>query len=287
MRGWNAIEFGRTPLRELIAHYRHTPVTIREPAVLIRMNRHYSPTMTPTELYDATRARRDIEETEVEGAAGVAGGCSFDTALPISILMASALLAPPRLWPREEVLSTACVPRAAGVYAWYFKAAPALVPLKSCIAHDGLTLLYVGISPKAPPTKGRAPSSQTLWRRIRYHFRGNAYGSTLRLTLGCLLSEELAIELRRVGSGERLTFADGEHVLSEWMAKNAFVCWLETPSPWLVESQLIAETSVPLNLADNRNHSFHQTLSAARRHAKERALALPIWRVTDAQQVQE
>jgi uncharacterized protein len=62
MRGWNAIEFGRTPLRELIAHYRHTPVTIREPAVLIRINRHYSPTMTPTELYDATRASWKLGE---------------------------------------------------------------------------------------------------------------------------------------------------------------------------------------------------------------------------------
>ena len=39
--------------------------------------------------------------------------------------------------------------------------------------------------------------------RIRYHFRGNAEGSTLRLTLGCLLIKPLGIELRRVGSGKR------------------------------------------------------------------------------------
>ena len=45
--------------------------------------------------------------------------------------------------------------------------------------------------------------------RIRYHYQGNAEGSTLRLTLGCLLSEELDIELRRVGSGKRMTFAEG------------------------------------------------------------------------------
>jgi len=45
------------------------------------------------------------------------------------------------------------------------------------------------------------------------------------LTLGCLLSEELDIELRRVGSGKRMTFAEGEGVLSQWMADNAFVCW--------------------------------------------------------------
>ena len=45
--------------------------------------------------------------------------------------------------------------------------------------------------------------------RIPYHYQGNAEGSTLRLTLGCLLSEELDIELRRVGSGKRMTFAEG------------------------------------------------------------------------------
>lgn len=56
VRGWKAIEFGRTPLRHVVAHYRRQPVTVSEPAVLIRINRLYRPTMTATELYDATRA---------------------------------------------------------------------------------------------------------------------------------------------------------------------------------------------------------------------------------------
>ncbi|MET8121086.1 GIY-YIG nuclease family protein [Micromonospora sp. NPDC005189] len=67
-------------------------------------------------------------------------------------------------------------------------------------------LLYVDISPKAPPGNGRPPSRQTIRGRIRYHYRGNAAGSTLRLTLGSLLAGELGIGLRRVGSGNRLTF---------------------------------------------------------------------------------
>ncbi|MER6923283.1 GIY-YIG nuclease family protein [Streptomyces spiralis] len=55
-------------------------------------------------------------------------------------------------------------------------------------------------------------------RRGRYHYRGNAAGSTLRLTLGCLFG----LELRRVGSGTRLTFGRvGEARLSQWMAANA------------------------------------------------------------------
>ncbi|GAA2511770.1 hypothetical protein GCM10010406_54960 [Streptomyces thermolineatus] len=38
-------------------------------------------------------------------------------------------------------------------------------------------------------------SPQNLRTRVRYHFRGNAAGSTPRLTLGCLLG----LELRRFG----------------------------------------------------------------------------------------
>jgi len=67
--------------------------------------------------------------------------------------------------------------------------------------------------------------------------RGNASGSTLRLTLGCLLSEELGNELRRVGKGERLTFGkSGETAPSEWMSYNAFVSWVVTERPWQTET---------------------------------------------------
>jgi hypothetical protein len=86
-------------------------------------------------------------------------------------------------------------------------------------------LLYVGIAPRRISTR---TSRQNLRKRIRYHFRGNAYGSTLRLTLGCLLG----LQLRRVGSGTRLTFGPAsEQTLSEWMAEHARVCWCETSEP--------------------------------------------------------
>jgi hypothetical protein len=39
---------------------------------------------------------------------------------------------------------------------------------------------------------------QQLWT----HYAGNAEGSTLRKTLGCMLAEQLGIQLRRVGSGQ-------------------------------------------------------------------------------------
>ena len=142
------------------------------------------------------------------------------------------LLRPVRLWTREEVLARPSpVPRVPGVYAWYFRNMPATVPTADCLRIGEFTLLYVGISPSAPPTNGKPPSRQTLSSRVRYHMRGNAEGSTLRLSLGCLLSDELGIELRRVGSGTRLTFAGGEVRLSEWLEQNARVVWHACADP--------------------------------------------------------
>ncbi len=55
VRGVRALQFGRTPLAELEAQYAATPVIIKEPAILIRVNRLYRPAMSKKELYEATR----------------------------------------------------------------------------------------------------------------------------------------------------------------------------------------------------------------------------------------
>jgi hypothetical protein len=125
-------------------------------------------------------------------------------------------------------------------------------------------------------TRHRPASQQTLRKRIRYHYPGNAAGSTLRLTLGCLLAERLGIQLRRVGSGRRLTFAAGEAKLSAWMADHAYVTWVETDRPWSAEQRLIASVNLPLNLDQNRHHTFHQQLTQIRADARTTARTLPV-----------
>jgi hypothetical protein len=187
------------------------------------------------------------------------------------------LVGPARLWSRAEVLAPPSpVPSRPGVYGWYFKELPWPIDTSQCVTWDGSTLLYGGIAPKAPPANGRPASQQTLRKRIRYHYRGNAAGSTLRLTLGCLLAERLGIQLRRVGSGRRLTFAAGEARLSAWMADNAYVTWVETERPWLAELRLIASVNLPLNLDQNCQHAFHQQLTQVRADARRAARTLPV-----------
>ncbi|GAA1274329.1 hypothetical protein GCM10009677_29430 [Sphaerisporangium rubeum] len=189
-----------------------------------------------------------------------------------------ALLRPDRLYGAEEIRARDCpMPAAAGVYAWYFTSPPPGVPLDGCHEWHGAVLLYVGISPKAPPTNGRAPSRQTIRSRVRYHYRGNAEGSTLRLTLGCLLADELGIGLRRVGSGKRMTFGhEGEARLTDWMARHAYVVWAAVASPWTLEAELIRSLVLPLNLDQNRHSRFHQRLSEIRTGQRTLARSLPV-----------
>ncbi|MEU1491476.1 GIY-YIG nuclease family protein [Streptomyces sp. NPDC005776] len=150
------------------------------------------------------------------------------------------------------------MPAAAGVYGWYFEKAP------STDLAAG-RLLYVGIAPRHMANR---TSTQNLRKRVRYHYRGNAAGSTLRLTLGCLLG----IELRRVGSGKRMTFgAAGEADLSQWMAENARVCWIKHAEPWTVEAELISQLDLPLNLDQNRHNPFYGRLKELRSQARQRA----------------
>ena len=184
-------------------------------------------------------------------------------------------LAPMRT--RDEVLASPCpVPREPGIYGWWFRRLPTDLETQACIARDDCTLLYVGISPKRPPASGRPPSTQTLRDRVRYHFTGNAEGSTLRKTLGTLLSDELHLELRRVGSGKRMTFTDGELRLSAWMSENARVSWIVDLAPWVLEARLIASLDVPLNIDGNSHNEFHPSLVAARAGAVAKARLLPI-----------
>ena len=187
------------------------------------------------------------------------------------------LLRPERLWSRHEVLSRPSpVPRSPGVYAWCFQGLESVPSAAYSLKAHGFRLLYIGISPSAPPRNGKAPSSQSLQHRIRYHFSGNAEGSTLRLTLGCLLANELGIDLRRVGSGKRMTFSTGESRLSEWMEENARVAWFLSEEPWKLEEELISTLDLPLNLAQNSRHGFHPELTRIRREAKAKARELPI-----------
>ncbi len=174
---------------------------------------------------------------------------------------------PDKFWKREELLGfDSPLPDKPGIYAWYFCSYPSVIPVHDVYHYQDIPLLYVGVAPSRPDSKSN------LKKRIQQHFRSNAYGSTLRLTLGCLLG----LELRRV-STTRMTFTkSGEQWLSEWLSKNAFVVWQQEDEPWYLEEQILAEISLPLNLRGNEAHPFYSILTELRQQAKQRAQSLPI-----------
>ena len=63
---------------------------------------------------------------------------------------------------------------------------------KSISRHKNYSILYIGIAPS------RLTSKSNIRKRIFNHFRGTAYGSTLRLSLGVLLSNKSKFILRRI-----------------------------------------------------------------------------------------
>ncbi|MFY9997675.1 MAG: hypothetical protein WAK61_22165 [Leclercia sp.] len=165
------------------------------------------------------------------------------------------------------------VPAINGVYFWWFKEIPPGVPIEGCLTQKGYTLLYVGIS---PDKKGKPNSRANLKTRIKTHFSGNAEGSTLRRTLGVLLTTESNFPLRRVGGGTRTTFTHlGEQWLDQWMEQNAKVYWVADEEPWVLEEALIESIRLPLNIQGN-THPFRLTLSAMRSKAMAEAKLMEI-----------
>jgi hypothetical protein len=192
---------------------------------------------------------------------------------------AELLLHPARLYTAADIGSRPCpVPARPGVYAFYFDQPPPGIITEGCNRAHQHALLYVGIAPKSPPLNGRAPSKSHLKQRLRTHYFGNAEGSTLRRTLGCLLSAQLGIQLRRVGSGGRYTFTNpGEQLLDDWMGQHAFVTWVETSAPWELEAHLLSSgLRLSLNLEGNPWAEAVAKLSAIRLKARQLADELDV-----------
>ncbi|MCX8972084.1 hypothetical protein NLN78_00725 [Citrobacter portucalensis] len=181
---------------------------------------------------------------------------------------------PEKTYSRMEVMSKPTpVPAVNGVYFWWFKEIPPGVPTEGCITAEGYTLLYVGIS---PDKRGKPNSRSNLRKRLKTHYSGNAAGSTLRRTLGVLLSEKSSFPLRRVGSGSRMTFTHpGEQWLDLWMEQNARVHWIPADAPWELEDTLITSIPLPLNIQGN-TQDFKFKLSGMRSQAAAEARLMDI-----------
>jgi hypothetical protein len=73
-----------------------------------------------------------------------------------------------------------------------------------------------------------------------------------------------------------MTFSTAESALTEWMAVNATVAWVETSQPRVVETYVLESFCLPLNLESNAKTPFCPELRRIRDDAKRRARQLAI-----------
>lgn len=199
--------------------------------------------------------------------------CGFPTGDPLKTVptvsssdKAKYFKIPDRLWKPSELLVTPLQDlrlEQNGVYGWYFDVPLPGIPDKNYIQYDGWTLLYVGIA-----------EDEGLIDRLRIqHLKGNAFGSTLRRSIGCLLSDQLQLRLYRHGKATHFG-KNGERILSDWLIQHAQVAWLTDESSVCTETAIFNAYGqlLPLNIKDNPNNKFRSTLKEIRRRMKRAAL---------------
>lgn len=178
---------------------------------------------------------------------------------------ADSVLSPELL---TKLVDARTAPREKGVYAWWFAPGALPVPTDGCAVAEGSELLYVGIAPRKPSSAGKESASR-LRTRLIAHARKDASRSTLRLSLGVLLLDQLGLTLG-MHRGRLNWGPEGELALTRWMNEHARISWVLDDEPWEFESELLARISLPLNV-DGRTDALAVSLSERRRQLRRGA----------------
>lgn len=143
-----------------------------------------------------------------------------------------------------------------GVFACYSKIIPPNIIVPQEYKFLGSTLLFIGICP-------RSENRRTLLDRWKEIFEGDADAAIIRLTLGCLLSKALNIQL--TWQKNKWTFLEGETAVSKWVADNISITWFKYQKPWEIRKRVIQEICPALNDQNNPknpNNNFLRNLRA-------------------------
>lgn len=171
-----------------------------------------------------------------------------------------------RLW-----VDGSLIPASPGVYGIFFDSAQLLLERSGYLEfdsafplnRDGFDLLYVGAT------------ASDLRIRALQHLVGDSRSSSLRMTVGALLAEELALDPVGDGSRTYFSFGDGERRLSEWLAANTRLAFWECDTPFVLEKHLLRTYPVPFNISDRKRHPFSKYLMSIRAFYAGRPRSVP------------
>lgn len=128
-------------------------------------------------------------------------------------------------------------------------------------------VIYVGLA-----------SSSLKDRDIKKHFSGNAGGSTLRKSLGCLFGCNLIPRDSHYNNNEKTKFnVTDESKLSEWIKTNLLLFYYPNKEFDRIESLLIQTLNPPLNLSKNHNvinSEFRKHLTKLRSNKPKRQYSI-------------
>jgi hypothetical protein len=104
----------------------------------------------------------------------------------------------------------------------------------------------------------------SLRNRVLDHLRRGSEASSLRQTVGALLSQDLGLDV--VGGEQRSSFhfGDTEHRLTAWLREHCLVGYLVCDNPFEVERDLIRSIPLPLNISERKRHPFSRYLLSLR-----------------------
>lgn len=174
------------------------------------------------------------------------------------------LLRPTTIMPVAKLIDQLdTIPAESGLYGCWFKTLPPQVPSAGCLQVDNWTLLHIGVSPSGHNQK----TTRHLRKRLADHLSGGANRSTLRMSLGCLLSEQLNLRLAPHGASKYLTFGAGEQRLSHWLQQHTGISWVVHSQPWSIKPDILNRYVLPLNIKAN-DHPFVATLKHLREQAR-------------------
>ena len=161
------------------------------------------------------------------------------------------------LHPAQDVVSNSALgAKTRGVYGIFFDRKELLLERSGYLEFDNKLpmevddhhLLYIGAS------------IDPLRRRVLTHLTGNSKGSSLRMTLGALLTEELLLDPIAGPSRGYYDFGHGEARLSEWIVRSTRIGFYPSDDPYDLERHILQSVPLPLNIDQRKKHRFSRYL---------------------------
>jgi hypothetical protein len=161
------------------------------------------------------------------------------------------------LHPAQDVVSNAALgANTRGVYGIFFDRKALLLERSGYLEFDKTLpievddhdLLYVGAS------------IDPLRRRVLAHLTGNSKASSLRMTLGAILTEELLLDPIAGANRGYYDFGFGEARLSQWIVSTTRIGFYPSDDPYDLERDILRCVPLPLNIDQRKRHRFSRYL---------------------------